>query len=109
MNCPGLFQTCWDVSPRDEAVPDWSDINLKHWANVSYTPFRKFKHYVDEGGISTPLIAHRPKQIKADQIVQGPCHVVDILPAILQVTGSQYLTELNGREIQSLQGESLLD
>ena len=30
----------------------------KPWANVSNSPFRLFKHYVHEGGISTPLIAH---------------------------------------------------
>ena len=33
----------------------------KPWANVSNAPFRQFKHYVHEGGISTPLIAHWPK------------------------------------------------
>ena len=27
------------------------------WANVSNTPFREYKHWVHEGGISTPLIA----------------------------------------------------
>src|SRR5205085_2032504 len=26
------------------------------WANVSNTPFRLYKHWVHEGGISTPLI-----------------------------------------------------
>ncbi len=28
------------------------------WANVSNTPFREYKHWVHEGGISAPLIAH---------------------------------------------------
>lgn len=28
------------------------------WANVSNAPFRLYKHWVHEGGISTPLIAH---------------------------------------------------
>ncbi len=81
----------------------------KPWANVSNAPFRKFKHYVHEGGISTPLIAHWPEQIKASQVGHAPCHVVDILPTILQVTGSKYLGELDGHQIQPLQGESLLD
>ena len=35
------------------------------WANVSNTPFREYKHWVHEGGISTPLIAHWPARIKA--------------------------------------------
>ncbi|RMF43561.1 MAG: arylsulfatase, partial [Planctomycetota bacterium] len=28
------------------------------WATVSNTPFREYKHWVHEGGIATPLIAH---------------------------------------------------
>ncbi len=35
------------------------------WANVSNTPFREYKHWVHEGGISTPLIAHWPSGIEA--------------------------------------------
>ncbi len=31
------------------------------WANASNTPFRLYKHWVHEGGISTPLIACWPK------------------------------------------------
>ena len=30
------------------------------WANASNTPFRLYKHWVHEGGISTPLIARWP-------------------------------------------------
>lgn len=30
------------------------------WANVSNAPFRSFKHWVHEGGISTPLVVHGP-------------------------------------------------
>jgi arylsulfatase len=30
------------------------------WANVSNTPFREYKHFVHEGGVSTPLIVHWP-------------------------------------------------
>ena len=33
------------------------------WANVSNTPFRQYKHWVHEGGISTPLVAHWPNGI----------------------------------------------
>lgn len=80
----------------------------KPWANVSNTPFRLFKHYVHEGGISTPLIAHWPKRISR-QITHEPCHVVDILPTILKATGASYLSELGGHPIQPLQGESFFD
>lgn len=80
----------------------------KPWANVSNAPFRLYKHFVHEGGISTPLIAHWPDGIKTPSIAQEPCHVTDILPTILEVTGSNYLKELSGHEIQPAQGESLI-
>lgn len=81
----------------------------KPWANVSNAPFRLYKHYVHEGGISTPLIAHWPDGIKASSTGHAPCHVVDLLPTILEVTGVPYLKELGGHEIQASQGESLLN
>ena len=81
----------------------------KPWANVSNAPFRLYKHYVHEGGISTPLIAHWPAQIKKSLVAQEACHVVDVLPTILEASGSTYLNELDGHAIQSAQGESLMN
>jgi len=201
MNSRGLFQTNWDMSPRDTEVPAWKDVRLtdweaskmavyaamvdrmdqsigrvvstlkrlgqfedtlilflsdnggcaefmaedgwargypdhtndgrkismgnienlrpgsaltfqsydRPWANVSNAPFRLYKHFVHEGGISTPLIAHWPRRLKQHQVSHAASHVVDIMPTILQASGSDYLTELDGHEIQPLQGESLLD
>jgi len=42
------------------------------WANVSNTPFRLYKHWVHEGGISTPLIASWPAVIKKGALVHEP-------------------------------------
>ncbi len=77
------------------------------WANVSNAPFRLFKHYVHEGGISTPFIVHWPNRIKPS-IQHEPVHVVDVLPTILELTGSPYLKEFGGHTIQPIQGESFL-
>ena len=33
------------------------------WANLSNAPFRLYKHWIHEGGIATPLIAHWPNGI----------------------------------------------
>lgn len=78
------------------------------WANVSNTPFRKFKHWVHEGGIATPLIVHGPDRLQVPSVRHAPCHVVDILPTILEATGAEYPSELGGHEIQPLDGESFL-
>ncbi|WP_075997234.1 arylsulfatase [Salaquimonas pukyongi] len=80
----------------------------KPWANVSNAPFRLFKHYVHEGGISTPFIAHWPARIAAPSVSHEAAHVVDVLPTILEATGAPPLSELGGHAIQKLQGESFL-
>jgi arylsulfatase len=52
----------------------------KGWANVSNTPFREYKHWVHEGGISTPLIVHWPQGIARGQrnkLVHAPGHLID--------------------------------
>ncbi len=94
-----------DLAPGDAQTFQSYD---KPWANVSNAPFRLFKHYVHEGGISTPLVAHWPDGFSPETARHAPCHVVDILPTILEATGTSYLTELGGHEIQPTQGESLL-
>ena len=78
------------------------------WANVSNAPFRLFKHWVHEGGISTPLIAQWPARFKNTGVAHAACHVVDILPTILEAANVRYPDELGGQAIQRPDGESLL-
>jgi len=95
-----------NLAPGDELTFQSYD---KPWANVSNAPFRLYKHFVHEGGISTPLVAHWPDRIPKGQVAHEPCHVVDVLPTILQASGCVYLAEIGGNAIQPLQGESFLD
>ena len=37
------------------------------WANAGNTPFRKYKQYVHEGGITTPFIVSWPAQARKSQ------------------------------------------
>ena len=78
------------------------------WANASNTPFRLFKHFVHEGGISTPLAMQWPAQIGPGGINHTPCHAIDILPTILDAAGIKPPTELGGRAVRAVDGESLL-
>ncbi len=93
-----------DVAPGDAQTFQSYD---RPWANVSNAPFRLFKHFVHEGGISTPLIAHWPGHIEKG-VHHEPAHVADILPTVLAATGSSALSELNGKPAQSIQGENFL-
>ncbi len=78
------------------------------WANASNAPFRLYKHWVHEGGISTPLIAHWPAAIQSNQIVHEACHIIDILPTFLDAAGISHPSEYNGQPILPLEGESFL-
>ena len=82
----------------------------RSWAWAQNTPFREFKHYVHEGGIATPLIAHWPKGI--DPALNGkwsgePGHVIDIMPTCLDVASAKYPAKHRGQPIIPLQGVSL--
>ncbi len=78
------------------------------WANASHSPFGLYKHWVHEGGIATPLIAHWPSGFSGGRIVHEPSHVMDIMATCLDVSGSPYPTEYNGHIIQPIEGESML-
>lgn len=79
------------------------------WANASNTPFRLYKHYIHEGGISTPLIAYWPEGIRQASRNSGQLgHVIDIMPTIVEVAGASYPVEYQGEEIQPMEGQSLV-
>jgi arylsulfatase A-like enzyme len=78
------------------------------WANASNTPFRLYKHWVHEGGISTPLIASWPGVIPAGGISHSPCHVIDVLPSSLAAGGVTYPKDRAGVPLPPPEGESLL-
>ncbi|MBS3771134.1 MAG: arylsulfatase [Bacteroidales bacterium] len=80
-----------------------------NWANVSNTPFRKYKHWVHEGGVATPLIAHWPEKIKdKGQIRRQPSHLIDIMATIVDITEAEYPENYKGHQIQPMEGKSLM-
>ena len=78
------------------------------WANLSNTPFREYKHWVHEGGIATPLIAHWPSVIDdGGALRHHPGQLTDIMATCLDVAGADYPTRFNGHDIAPLEGTSL--
>lgn len=79
------------------------------WANLGNTPFRLYKHFTHEGGISTPMIAHWTEGIKKNSNwVREPAHVMDIMPTLIEVAGATYPQSLDGNQITPVEGTSLL-
>jgi len=78
------------------------------WATLENTPFRLYKHFEQEGGISSPLIVHWPAGIAAkNEFRTGPGHIVDIMATVVDVTGAAYPKEFNGHAIAPMEGRSL--
>jgi arylsulfatase len=86
-----------------------------NWANVSNTPFREYKHWQHEGGISTPLIAHWPAGMKTigqsdkemGRLVQAPTHLIDIMATCVDLAGVKYPKQHRGNAILPMEGTSL--
>jgi len=83
----------------------------REWANVSNTPFRMYKHWVHEGGISTPLIAHWPAGIPESRhgvFERQPGHLIDIMATCVDLAGATYPKTFKGKAITPMQGVSLV-
>jgi arylsulfatase len=83
----------------------------ENWANVSNTPFREYKHWVHEGGISTPLIVHWPTGVpkaRNGSLERQPAHLIDLMATCLDVSGAHYPDTLNGQKIKPFEGTSLV-
>jgi arylsulfatase len=79
------------------------------WGNCANTPFRLYKHYAHEGGISTPFIASWPAGIKATtKPVNAVGHETDLMPTFLELAGVSYPKQVAAGPIPHLAGESLL-
>lgn len=79
------------------------------WSTVANTPFRMHKIWNHEGGISTPLIAHWPAGIKAKgELRRSPGHLVDVVPTLLELAGTQAPDSFQGEKRPPLPGKSLV-
>ncbi|MEM9586399.1 MAG: arylsulfatase [Planctomycetota bacterium] len=80
----------------------------REWANVSNTPFRRYKRYAHEGGIATPLLASWPQSIKPRKTpVRDPAHIVDIMATCVDVAQVDYPMQFSGNTITPMEGISL--
>ncbi len=82
----------------------------KLWANAQNTPFREYKHFTQEGGISSPLIAHWPAGLASENrggFCHTPGHVIDLMATCVDLAKAEYPRSFAGHEILPLEGRSL--
>jgi arylsulfatase A-like enzyme len=78
------------------------------WAHACNTPWRLFKHYMQEGGVRTPFIAHWPAGLRAHGMVEDVGYITDLMPTICALTGATYPSQRNGTPVLPQEGVSLL-
>ncbi len=99
------------VGNRVDLAPGPADTYMSYdlpWANASNSPFRLYKHWVHEGGISSPCVLHYPALINEPIIIHSPIQFIDIMPTFAELAAARYPSEFNGRAIQAAEGESFL-
>lgn len=79
------------------------------WANLSNTPFRYYKRWVHEGGIATPFIVSWPNgNLEVGSVCGTAYQLTDVLPTILEITATELPTDYPGRQLQPIEGRSML-
>jgi arylsulfatase len=113
-NQPAQTRDGWPVRSGYGVLPGPADTFVAYgrgWANVSNVPFREYKHWVHEGGISTPLIVHWPAGIPAarqGRLEPQPGHIIDLMATCVDVAGAKYPAQFSGQSIHPMEGVSLL-
>jgi len=73
------------------------------WANACNTPWRLYKHYAHEGGISSPFIAHWPEGIRRRNVIESqPGNILDLMPTCVELAGAVYPASMPPMEGRSL-------
>ncbi len=78
------------------------------WGWAQNAPFRRYKSWVHEGGITTPMVAWWPGKVPAGAINRQPAHIIDLLPTFLELAGSEYPKTYKGHEILPCEGLSMV-
>lgn len=98
--------------PRLNVEPTDAETSLGDstgWAWARNSPFRYYKQNQFEGGIATPAIVHWPAGLKTanGSIIRQPAHLIDILPTLADITGSEIPAKWDDRELRPVSGVSL--
>ncbi len=78
------------------------------WSQVGNTPLKWYKQNTHAGGVRDPLVVHWPaRRLSGGSIRRSFCHAIDIMPTILELTGTEAPGEFNGVAQMPLHGASL--
>ncbi|MFB6141487.1 MAG: arylsulfatase [Halosimplex sp.] len=99
--------------PAEELNEAGSPLVLSYgeaWAHASNTPFRKYKHWVHEGGAATPFVVHWPDGLDDPDgdWRRQPAYLPDVMATVVDVAGAEYPDSRDGVDVPPMEGTSLL-
>jgi arylsulfatase A-like enzyme len=110
---PGTLNFLFFASKWSQTNPNaWGDPGSyvgygPGWAQVSMTPFSQYKGWLAEGGIRNALIVSGPVNKRGKgSINNGLMSIADIMPTLLDISGSSYPKNYKGNELPALIGKS---
>ncbi|MBA3698877.1 MAG: arylsulfatase [Planctomycetes bacterium] len=78
------------------------------WGWAANAPFCRYKSWIHEGGISTPLIVRWPGQVQAGSYHRGVGHIIDLMPTLVEIGAATYPTTFAKQQILPMEGHSLV-
>lgn len=79
------------------------------WAHLSATPYKRFKSWVHEGGIHTPMILSWGDRIKdKGGFRHGIYSILDFMPTLMEISSGTYPEEIRGMKTMPYEGQSFL-
>lgn len=79
------------------------------WANAAASPGTFYKFFAGEGGVRVPLIVSGPGLIRQNKIEHSFAHIKDIVPTILQLSGTpDHDGHYENKSILPITGSSLV-
>ena len=77
------------------------------WAWAQNTPFRRYKQWMHEGGIATPMVIRYPAMVKGGTSTDQVGHIIDFMPTFLDLASVAHPREREGGIVLPLEGMSL--
>ena len=78
------------------------------WAEAGSSPFRYFKKFATQGGISAPMIISGPGIQKQNEIHHGFTTLMDLAPTFYELAEVTYPEKYNEKPVYPLKGTSLM-
>lgn len=80
----------------------------RQWAEAGSAPFKYYKGYVTEGGMTAPMIISGPKLKHKGQLSNTFTTLMDLAPTFYELAEVEYPKQYNALPVAQLRGRSLL-